>query len=343
MTDLLLHVGLHKSGTTTAQDVFHNNAEKLIKHHILYPKAGLIGTQHALIPGCLINSHPFLDHENRIRDLDHYLHLLRAELDQSQPKLAIISSEVFTEISHDRDSCLELISRLAALFKDTSILVTYRDEKELALSSLKHMTREGFPGCTVSPIDIYYNMRTHFKNNREFWQQSGMPLIEKNLNESTGDLVDFYFSDILGRYGDIPRDLLRIPGQTGDPTGSRSNADIHSSLVYLILLMVGNSTQATMATDQHLFKLIIEECEKSLPVKEQKSILTSTQLINYLEYFSDRLHLENRPNTYISITTKLNALAHTGIPPRSTGLICSIISRIHARLLANPAQPSQGM
>jgi hypothetical protein len=66
------------------------------------------------------------------------------ELDEFRPSLVVISSEVFTEVAGDREACLRLIKSLSRLFSRTTVLLSLRGTKAMALSSLKHLVREHF-------------------------------------------------------------------------------------------------------------------------------------------------------------------------------------------------------
>ena len=47
--DFYLHIGLAKTGTTTIQNYFSNNSDKLLEHGILYPRTGRLGGGHVQI------------------------------------------------------------------------------------------------------------------------------------------------------------------------------------------------------------------------------------------------------------------------------------------------------
>ena len=40
MARIVLHIGTHKTATTTIQNVFHRNATLLAQHGIVYPRLG---------------------------------------------------------------------------------------------------------------------------------------------------------------------------------------------------------------------------------------------------------------------------------------------------------------
>lgn len=49
MARVILHIGTHKTATTTVQNIFHHNSEKLAACKVAYPKLGTITAHHALV------------------------------------------------------------------------------------------------------------------------------------------------------------------------------------------------------------------------------------------------------------------------------------------------------
>ncbi|WP_114964498.1 hypothetical protein [Alkalilacustris brevis] len=57
MARLILHVGTHKTGTTTIQDTLFHNRAQLSRRGVIYPRIGLSRGQHGLV--CVWNQLPF--------------------------------------------------------------------------------------------------------------------------------------------------------------------------------------------------------------------------------------------------------------------------------------------
>ncbi len=49
MSKVVLHIGTHKTATTTIQDMFHKNAELLERHGVIYPRIGRVTGHHGLV------------------------------------------------------------------------------------------------------------------------------------------------------------------------------------------------------------------------------------------------------------------------------------------------------
>ena len=154
---LLIHVGLHKTGTTSFQNSLWTNKQKLIEQNVLYPHAGICGSQHALIPGTLFDQHPFLPAERSL-NISHYINLLNDEIDSYSPNLMILSSEVFTEaLSKDQIRTTSLFKAFEELSDDICILVTTRNEYSYAISTFKHVIRSNFLTALKNPASVLLN------------------------------------------------------------------------------------------------------------------------------------------------------------------------------------------
>ena len=98
--DCLIHVGLHKTATTSFQNFLFNETTFLTSFGIIYPITILEKTskQHSILPGYFFKDHPAIpkDPEKNIED---YIRSLREEIYHSKMKLCVISSEVCTELN----------------------------------------------------------------------------------------------------------------------------------------------------------------------------------------------------------------------------------------------------
>lgn len=327
--NLLIHVGLHKTGTTTLQEALHRNHSKLLEHKILYPSTGLYFVQHGLIPGSLLPNHPALDKIPRSTDPQFYVNSLAREVELHQPALTIISSEVFSEISFNKQACLELIHSLSAHFSDTQILLTTRDEKLQALSSACHILRTNTPLWHENPVGLYYHMLMCFRRWESFWRESGLPIIERKLEDSGENLIDHYIGEIIEDYSPSSRSLFNKAGTKTGNKKDRHNADPYTPLTYLIGFLLANSEDASIFCKNRNFHDISKECSLFLNSESQKTAVTSLNLIHYLDSFS----LLNQPNTnsclsLISAEDKQNALMSSGLHPDALIVINLIMNRL---------------
>lgn len=89
--NLIIHVGMHKTGTTSIQHVLHTNYENLRDEKVLYPKAGRWIRNGRL----LVMHHPFAWSLMGQSDqpVSEHIEALRKEIEETRPWTVILSSE----------------------------------------------------------------------------------------------------------------------------------------------------------------------------------------------------------------------------------------------------------
>jgi len=136
--DLILHPGLHKTGTSSLQTFFKKNEMLFRKKGIIYPKNGCTGIQHASIPCSVMEDKLNLNIHRA--DLKSLINKLQNELKASTAQNCFISSEIFSELSSEK--LYLVLENLSELFKSTSIFLTTRNIEMASLSGLKHRLRK---------------------------------------------------------------------------------------------------------------------------------------------------------------------------------------------------------
>ena len=94
---LILHIGIHKTGTTSIQNFLYNNREKLLDiHHILYPQTGVsTGRGHPMYPWSIRGvKRPDVN----VINTKHLFRTLLHEVEQYEPNYVLISSEEFDNL-----------------------------------------------------------------------------------------------------------------------------------------------------------------------------------------------------------------------------------------------------
>jgi hypothetical protein len=298
-SNLILHVGLHKTGTTTIQNFLHKNRNELLKHGVFYPDVGIWGSQHGLFPVSAWphenHSHPFLKKLSKNQlDLENLLDLLKKDLDIYKSSLTIMSSEVWSEICFLNTSFPDLMSQIKPLFNKVTIFVSKRNFDQLALSALKHNIRHRRHEHLVKNkeyIKFYFDRLNDTKNVYNFWENCGLPLIVKNLEEASGNLVDYYFGDIVEEYSKDARLILQNYEEEIINTDKRTP---HSYLLNYFLHENKNKTEID------ILKNFIEVN------KENFKDTTNDQLILYFKYF-EKIYQEDDLNN-ITWEDKMSAL-----------------------------------
>ncbi|MFQ6551006.1 hypothetical protein AAD018_001505 [Aestuariibius insulae] len=128
----VLHIGPHKTGTTSFQHRLHANRDGLAKAGILYPVSGsFIFGQHRLPFALLDRTDP---HRGDVPDLSAEAAALKDEIERTKPDLLILSSEEFSVLRSDH------IARLAETLdlETPEIVAVVRHPVELLFSAYIH-------------------------------------------------------------------------------------------------------------------------------------------------------------------------------------------------------------
>jgi len=126
MKELVLHIGTHKTGSTSIQKNLHQNAKKLESQGVFYPTEKTVWGGHHQLPWALGIKHPNRDINVTVDDC------LDAWLNKKFEKI-IISSEDFDFLP--RDMILELKKKLRGL--NVRIVIYLRDQVSYLISDYK--------------------------------------------------------------------------------------------------------------------------------------------------------------------------------------------------------------
>ena len=190
--DCLIHVGLHKTATTSFQNFLFNETTLLSSFGIIYPRTILekSSKQHSLLPGYFLKDHPAIpkDPEKNIED---YIRSLREEIYHSKMKLCVISSEVFTELNDvNYESTKIIIESFKTIFDKITILISTRNPKERALSMYQHKMRRAsivrsFRRELFESPKLYKNKIQGTNKSIQGWKKFNLDMITVNIsNES---------------------------------------------------------------------------------------------------------------------------------------------------------------
>lgn len=148
-TTVHLHIGTHKTGTTSLQKFFDINKKVLDKHGILYPKTGWYHHSQHLLAFQLKGSTP-----NGIDTISESIWAdLHKEIKKSKHQDVIISSEIFATLNAKQIESLK--ERLSSY--DVKIYVYLRRQEELFESMYNQQVKE-WRNSRKEPI-------RHFMNN----------------------------------------------------------------------------------------------------------------------------------------------------------------------------------
>lgn len=166
MKTLHLHIGSYKTGTTSIQNIFHNNRDKLKKQGIIYPNSGGETGHHKL---CFVTKNPREEWQVRFGHLDEsslrcnaneYLAALEADLNLDFHSCIMSTEHLFIE---KQETIADVIQYLRNFFSEIIVYVFVRNPIDFYSSGEQEMIRHR--SYIKSPYTSYYI----FKNVIESW------------------------------------------------------------------------------------------------------------------------------------------------------------------------------
>jgi hypothetical protein len=133
MTDLFIHIGAPKTGTTAIQHFLQENRGKLAQHGVLYPSGGALKAAHHVIGAAVFPGRSSrLGAISRDDALSTAVREIRKEIADCEPRVVILSTEyLWGDLSSSN------IRRLLEPFQDMSIkVVAYLRRQDLLAQSL---------------------------------------------------------------------------------------------------------------------------------------------------------------------------------------------------------------
>jgi hypothetical protein len=144
VTTLDLHIGLHKTGTTTLQSFFVRNEAALAKHSIVYPRTAREGNSHRAILGAL-------GKDDSLKSLMANLHAECAQF-----KHALVSAEGLSRAFLKKHR-LARVCQVAARHFHTRIIIYLRRQDELKTSIFGQVAREWYQGSILDENSYEYD------------------------------------------------------------------------------------------------------------------------------------------------------------------------------------------
>ena len=157
---LSIHIGLHKTGTTTIQQSMNANRQTLLDHGLLYPLSGQIWGAHYLLPFALnerSKQNPIVPPD---LDSDKVFDDLRDEIARSPQPQTLVSAEAFAFLDSDQVGALwEYVQDL-----DPRIVVYLRRQDLLIESEFGQRVKQYEMPETRSFTDFVANCETILPN-----------------------------------------------------------------------------------------------------------------------------------------------------------------------------------
>ncbi len=212
---LFLHIGLHKTGSTSVQRYFSDNQRVLLRHGILYPEVGVLhGGHHEIAWSCGTRRH-----ERNDDLLDSFIAKIVKKASSSSCRSVVISSE---EFESGRS-----IARLANLSRhfEVRVVAYIRKQDELLESQYNQHLRQydiRFAG-SIYQFALKHNFfhQFNFRNKVERWAKIfgedsiivrpyGTELVDRDVCR---DFLSLVAPSLLETYqaSATPRDNVSLP------------------------------------------------------------------------------------------------------------------------------------
>lgn len=122
MKKIYIHIGFHKTGTSSIQRYLANNRVRLLEHKYLYPRTGCIDSAHHLLAISVNKNDSFISMINK--DSHEYWNDLDTEIKTSKAENIILSSEEFSTI--DSIDKIQHLSKYLAGKYEVKIIIYVR-------------------------------------------------------------------------------------------------------------------------------------------------------------------------------------------------------------------------
>lgn len=221
--ELILHVGRHKTGSSSLQRLLCDKCDVLRQRGILYPRTGRIADQHLGLPAASLGRHPALPPEFTTDQEQLKIAFLK-EFEEEGSRTGLLSSEVFCELAFRQpDACRALLAWLSERFRCWVIQVV-RDPHSYGVSAVKHQLRQnGLADWT--PLGWYRRCQHKHAALDRFWSNCGQPLVTlpydpENVVYGVLDVIE-QITDREGLARElVSRNLARLPRLNTDPGSS---------------------------------------------------------------------------------------------------------------------------
>lgn len=154
--DVVFHIGLHKTGTTSFQSSCASNRQLLSAHGILYPteiEGGSFKNSHADIP--------FMLAQSRRNEVEEYFKDVARHAAAADARVIAFSSEEFSSLATNNDAFSALDEIAMSIFGAYRTVVTFRSAVDFISSNIRQQMVGGdsSPGMLVNERAILDHFR----------------------------------------------------------------------------------------------------------------------------------------------------------------------------------------
>ena len=255
---LILHIGNHKTGTTTIQSSLKRNRVKLMKRYgILYPDSFRIAGAHHILPATILGEDSILGVEIK-KPLEQIIGSFSKELKSKNPDTVVLGSEEFFRFSKEDMSGLK---ELFSLFDKVVIAVYLRNQFDHIESSYRfsvlwedsHLELNFSDYLTRNLSSDYHCYDIRLKEWHDYFPSIKMKVFDFGTEAESGLLRGFY------------RKLLNIEFDTEE---SKENSSLNR--VSTILLRHINTLNIDIECRRESVSILKEFDEKYPLLKRQR-------------------------------------------------------------------------
>jgi hypothetical protein len=316
----LLHIGYHKTGTTSIQDYLWANRAGLIRQGFLYPEQHTLWSGHHQVPWSLGVAHT---HYDKKLAFDAILTDYVGELSERGGHTLVLSSEDFEFLSPSGVDRLR--SGLEARGFQTRVVAYVRRQDDYLLADYKQHLKMGFAGS----LDEFY-MTHHFEIRFNYAQI--MLAWEKAFSKAALTVIGYEKSSL--REGDVCTDFCDTVGITRDGFLVPAASNVSQTNIASHILARANALQIAPEIRKRIIELVDAECRKTgvdvelFPQRKRELLLAKYKSTN--ETFVR--HYEVRNGDYLLGRTTERP-AKPFIPGTEAAAITVLVSSLASLLL----------
>jgi hypothetical protein len=202
LTTLILHIGWHRTASTTIQQALHGSRDLLLKQGVLYPLTGLYGAAHHSI-GWSVTDQPIKDW-GHLHDFQDLIDQLAEEIRSTACDIVVISTESLRLIVNQTTDApgRAKLKKLLTLFSQVKVLCCVRHQVPQLESSYRFLVGWKHGLMTISfrnyvrekmllPDIIYASTEQYFCDLR-----SDLRFVFWSFSEAiaSGNVVDHFFN-----------------------------------------------------------------------------------------------------------------------------------------------------
>lgn len=284
MINLIIHIGTHKTGTTSIQKFLLTNESKLLKDGILFPKEGRMDNSNHAPLAWELNSQLKIQKQNMLRNKWESLF---NEIENNQCDKVVLSSEEFSLLG---TSSIELLQeRLTKKHIQCQIIIFLRTQYELLQSNYVELLKQGVIDINFASFitQSYFQIDSRFtllQFDYQYMLQPWIKVFEKKniqvINYSKYLDAVKLFCDHIG---------INITNNKYIISSTRSNVSPNINVVIVLIYANCYLSLCNELSKKRRIQITYELYEKAVSYYENKNSLPfngyTEQLLNFVKNY----------------------------------------------------------